>query len=457
MAIRQISKRTTMKGFDLDGTPPTSRSTWLDVRPRLTGLLLIVASLLVAVAAGCSDGPVPTDSPHQNDTPLTDDGQVLTIALPQHSAPLGTDRGGEYIAGQMVLDEGCLRLEVPDKQEERLFSFLLIWPSSFSLEEESGTVRVVDGLGRTAARAGDHIRVSRAAVPYQQGKDLASQLALSVDCPKASFVIVGDEVTVFDPENEATELRLSDPDVLFLRQETVVSLRRVFLAAAGVGELVLDDQCLRFKGGATILWPAGFTPHVEDGVVVVRNGAGRTIARVGDEIAGGGGGFKSEHEECPGGVFRIHEIKVLPDVQVYFPQWDEAIKMGQVIKPRTGELALDGKCLVLRKILDGDVPQNALLLWPETYSLNVEDGAVEVLDATGRVVARVGDEVQVNAFDVTYGQATKHGGLEEITPGCWAPYWAVEEIVASTAGTRAPNHKQQYDLKAGRVVQELEP
>ena len=156
-------------------------------------------------------------------------------------------------------------------------------------------------------------------------------------------------------------------------------------------------------------------------------------------------------------MFRIHEIKVLPDVEVYFPQWGEAIKMGQVVKPRTGELALDGKCLVLRNILEGDVPQNALLLWPETHSLNVEDGAVEVLDATGQVVARVGDEVQVNAFDVTYGQATEHGGLEEITPGCWAPYWAVEEIVASTAVTGAPNHKQQYDLRAGRVIQDLEP
>ena len=208
----------------------------------------------------------------------------------------------------MVLYEGCLRLEVPDKQEERLFSFLLIWPSSFGLEEESGTVRIVDGLGRTTARIGDHFRVSRAAIPYQQGKDLASQLSLSVDCPKSSFVIVGDEVTVFDPENEATELRLSDQDALFPRQETVISLSRVFLDAAGVGELVLDGQCLRLNGGATILCPAGFTPHVEGSGVHIRNGAGQTIARVGDEIAGGGGYFESEHEECQATVLKVNGI-----------------------------------------------------------------------------------------------------------------------------------------------------
>ncbi len=44
-----------------------------------------------------------------------------------------------------------------------------------------------------------------------------------------------------------------------------------------------------------------------------------------------------------------------------------------------------------------------------------------------RVVARVGDEVQFSAFNVTYNQALEHGGLEEITPACFGPYWAVGE------------------------------
>ena len=185
-------------------------------------------------------------------------------------------------------------------------------------------------------------------------------------------------------------------------------------------------------------------------MVQVRNGAGQTVVRVGDDIAGGGGYFKSRYKECPGEAFHIHSIKVLPDAPVYFPQWDEAIKMGQVIKPRTGELALDGKCLVLRNILEGDVPNDALLFWPEAYDLNVQDGAVEVLDATGRVVARVGDGIQVNAFNVTYGQATKHGGLEEITPACSGGYWAVEEVVASTAVTGQCQH-----VETGRILEQV--
>lgn len=131
-------------------------------------------------------------------------------------------------------------------------------------------------------------------------------------------------------------------------------------------------------------------------------------------------------------MFRIHDVKVLPDVEVYFPRWNEEIRKGQVTSPRVGELALDGKCLGLRNILEGGVPEHTLLLWPEAYDLRVENGAVEVLDTVGRVVARLGDEVQVNAFDVTYSQAIEHGGLEAITPACSAPYWAVEEIFVVT-------------------------
>ena len=406
--------------------------TWLDTCPRLTGLLIIILSLLVAVAAGCSDGQVPTDSSPQHATPLAGDGQASSVVFPRHDAPLGTDRGGEYFAGQLVLIDRCLRVEVPSNDSDNPRpSWLLIWPRSFTLREESGTVRIVGGLGRTAARVGDYIRLSRAAVTHSQAREQGLITGLSENCEGPSF-LVGDEVTVFDPKNEATELRLSDPDVLFLRQKTVIAVNRVFQLAAGVGELVLDGQCLRLKGSSTtILWPAGFTPHVEGGVVHVRNGAGRTIARVGDEIAGGGGSYKGGYRECSGEMFRIHDIKVLPDVEVYFPRQDGALATGQMAKRHVGDLVLNGRCLEIENAIrdsDGSViPVSVLLIWPSAFELNVEDGAVEIIDASGRVVARVGDEVQFSAFNVTYNQALEHGGLEEITPACFGPYWAVGE------------------------------
>ena len=309
-------------------------------------------------------------------------------------------------------------------------SYLLIWPSSFTFEEGAGTVRIVDGIGRTAAQVGDHIRLSRATVTYQQVKDPGFIAGRYEHCVEPSFW-VGDEVSVFDPENEATELRLSDPDVLFLRQETVMSVERVFLTASGVGELVLDGPCLKLNGRNTIIWPAGFTPHVEDGVVHVRNGAGRTIARVGDEIAGGGGYFDRGLGECSGEVFRVWGIKVLPDVEVYFPRQDGTLAAGRRYSRFIGELVVNGKCLGVDnaiRVSDGsDIHGPVLLIWPSTFELSVADGAAEILDSTGRVVARIGDKVQFSAFNITYSQARQHGGLDKITPACSAPYWAVGE------------------------------
>ena len=131
-------------------------------------------------------------------------------------------------------------------------------------------------------------------------------------------------------------------------------------------------------------------------------------------------------------MFRVHEIKVLPNVEVYFPNQDEALKEDQVATTRVGELALNGKCLGVRTTNSYGVPEHALLLWPRSFQLNVQEEALEVIDATGRGIARVGDEVEVNAFNVTYSQAIKHGGLGEITPACSALYWAVEEVFAAT-------------------------
>ena len=54
-----------------------------------------------------------------------------------------------------------------------------------------------------------------------------------------------------------------------------------------------------------------------------------------------------------------------------------------------------------------------------------------IVDGTGTVVARVGDEVEFDAFNLTYEEAKEHGGLAEITPACSGPYWAVGETFAA--------------------------
>ena len=439
-----IETGATMKDFASDSISATSGPPWFATCPLLCCLRLVIVSLLVVVAAGCSNGQeydqVPAETSQQHGTPFAGDDQSPLIVFPQHEASLGTDRGGEYFAGQLILRDGCLRAKVPSNYViNSPSSWLLIWPSEFTLETEFGSVRIVDGLGRVAAHVGDHIRLSRADLTYQQARDQGLVKGLSENCAEPYFM-VGDEVTAFDPKNEATELRLSDPDVVFLRKKTIIASNQVLQQASGVGELVLDSQCLRLKESSTpIIWPAGFTPHVHRGVVHVRNGAGRVIARVGDEIAAGGGYRILNSGACPGEVFILNRIKVLPDVKVYFPKQDETLTTDQETERFVGELVVDGKCLKVDSLLRIRDRSHMwypppLIFWPSTFALNAEDGDVGIVDATGRVVARVGDEVQFSAFELSYEQAIEHGGLDEISPACSGPYWAAgEDFTAAPA------------------------
>ena len=407
-----------------------------------------VIFLMMAVTAACGDGEAPDHAAAQiaqsTDTSLANSEQGPVVVLPRHDAPLGTDRGGEYFAAQLILREGCLRAEVsPSQDPNDPGSWLLIWPNGFTFETEPGTVRVVDGLGRVVARVGDHVRLSRAALTFEQAAERELVSGLSEDCVDPYF-LVGDEVSTFDPGSEATELRLSDPDVVFLRAKTMISRYRVLMTAAGVGELILDGHCLRLKRSTnqshwpTIIWPAGFTPHVHQGVVQIRNGAGRVIAEVGNEIAGGGGFLDRDSGECSGPVWWANKMKTLPDVEVYFPRQDGSLVPEEGTELFAGKLVLYGKCLqvaddvirVKERTYAGISP---LLIWPHDFTLSTEDGVVGIVDGTGSVVARVGDEVEFDAFNLTYEEAKEHGGLAEITPACSGPYWAVGETFAAAA------------------------
>ena len=179
-------------------------------------VLVLLAATMACSNDGAANMGTPTTVPRES-TPAAAEsegstgGQASSIVFPQHDAPLGTDRGGRYFAGQIVITKGCLRAEAPthnavDPRE----SWLLIWPGAFTLEAESGLVRIIDGHGSVAASVGDHVRLSRAAETYQQAMEQGLLKGLSEDCGEP-YLLVGDEVTAFDPENEGTELRALGP------------------------------------------------------------------------------------------------------------------------------------------------------------------------------------------------------------------------------------------------------
>ena len=428
---------------------------------RLVGLLVLAICLLIVPVTGCTGDKVADENsvavpPGQDATPSLKssgerqgfvDGPESEIAFPRHYAPVATDRGGQYFAGKLVLDSGCLRLDAPPYDPSNPSKPpLLIWPSVFAISNQGDTAWIVDGFGRIVAHVGDHIRLTTAVVSYQQAQDNGLIQEFSAVCT-GPYLMVGDEVTSFDRDNELLEFRLADPEVYFVRQKTIVSSLQELLGAQVVGELILDGHCLRIMGVdghmTSIKWPPGFTPNVHQGVVQIRNGGGQVIAQVGDRISGGGAYSDSAYGDCPGGTFAINSIEILPDVEVYFPRQDGTLETNREMERFIGRLVLTRRCLKVddavresdQLLIQGGRP---LLIWPETFTFSLEEGVASIVDKAGRVVALVGDEVQFSAVAVSYREALEHKGFREISPACSGPYWVVGDDFVSESNSESP-------------------
>ena len=383
----------------------------------------LIGVLLVLAAVACGD-------------------QDEVAYFPQHDEQILPDRGREFFAGKLVLEDGCLRAEAPPRSGHDNRSRLIIWPRSFTLKTEDGYVRVVDATGRIAARVGDHVRFGGSASGSQSARLQELEKELLTDCP-GPYLWAG-EVTAISLDGPTTlTFQLPDRDLHFRRQETTLGGQES-LTALAIGELVLDGQCLRLglgDSGPFIVWPPGFTPHYHRGVVHVRNDAGAIIAQVGDRLSMGGGYSRRGDEKCPGPSFGANSIKVLPDVEVYFPKQDGSLAIDQEMESFVGRLVLDRRCLRADSVRDHDrvvYPVPPLLIWPDTFTLSTEDEVVGIVDATGRTVARVGDHVQFSAANVSYGQAMGRSGLREISPVCSGPYWVVADNFTAVPESESP-------------------
>ena len=310
---------------------------------------------------------------------------------------------------------------------------------------KTGLCGVVDATGRIAGRIGGYVRFGGFPRGTQADRLLELEKDMSTVCP-GPYLWAGDEVTAISLDEPTTlTLQLPDLELHFRRGKTRLGPRE-FYTAEIVGELVLEGHCLRLKSEYNdrtyrVGWPPGFTPHYHRGLVHVRNGAGRIIAQVGDELAGGGGYSARGDEKCPGPSIGINDIKVLPDVEVYFPKQDGSLAIDQEMESFVGRLVLDRKCLIVDSVRDRDrvvYPVPPLLIWPDTFTLSTEDEVVGIVDAAGRTVARVGDDVQFSAADVSYGQAMERSGLREISPACSGPYWVVADDFTAVPDSESP-------------------
>lgn len=77
------------------------------------------------------------------------------------------------------------------------------------------------------------------------------------------------------------------------------------------GRLVVENSCLRLKpiigNSYLLIWPYGYSVHLEGKVIEVINGNGKIVARVGDTITVGGGEAASTE------IVMIYSSQQLPD------------------------------------------------------------------------------------------------------------------------------------------------
>ena len=144
-------------------------------------------------------------------------------------------------------------------------------------------------------------------------------------------------------------------------------------------------------------------------MIQIRNGAGRTIAEVGNEIAGGGGLFRSEQRELSWTSVAGQRKKRLPDAEGTEVFFRKSVLYGKRL------WVADDAVRAKDRTSAGITP---LLIWPHDSALSMEDGVVRMANEVGSVIAGVRDEFQFDAFNLTDAEAMEHGGPAEVTPAC---------------------------------------
>jgi hypothetical protein len=197
------------------------------------------------------------------------------------------------LIGRLVLADGCLRIESVHGDGSQL----PIWPPEFDLAAQGDEIQVLDGEGRVVARVGEEVYMGG-------GGGSATALAGCVreqlpDACSGPYWIVGDGVRP----------NLKRDSDLFTLDEVETPARSFFLLhkqplldgwiegeSQLTGKLVLwdYDRCPRIatesvRGNFLPLWPPDYSAIVEDGAIAIVDGAGRVVARVGEQVTLGGG------------------------------------------------------------------------------------------------------------------------------------------------------------------------
>jgi hypothetical protein len=217
---------------------------------------------------------------------------LLTPPVPGIAFPRQKPAEGfrEAMQAQLV---GTLRLEGACLQVQPLGGGVLlpIWPPEFTMRTEGEQVQVIDGQGQVAARAGEEVYLGGGYVGVTDEWVLQQ---IPAAC-RGEYFVVGNEARPnlrYDSDLFALDVvSTTQQTALFLRYTPALD-RQIAKGASVDGKLVIYDyyRCLHLQtdGGAgpfTLLWPPDWSLRAGDGEVVVVDGSGQAVARLGDEVS----------------------------------------------------------------------------------------------------------------------------------------------------------------------------
>ena len=300
----------------------------------MTLRLSVTAIMFVAALTACStETATPTIPPVVTPAPV--------VKLLTHTEPLATDEHGNgYIFGTVTVQDGCLRLDASN-YNARDYTMLLVWPGGYSLGMGAGGLHVKDSAGELVLRPGDDARFTgffpgekyrdtfyrvdqgdwprwmvveweQKKAEWRQAIEQPWQERLGTEC-SGPFLLIGDDATAVGPEEAGSHVV---PGPIYFPVNGHARGSTSTMEALIEGDLALDEDCLRVDD-ALLIWPPGFRPHVEGDQVEVRNGGGKTIARVGDRLGVGGGYYPGvppfrDNPVCLGPFYLVGSVKVLP-------------------------------------------------------------------------------------------------------------------------------------------------
>ena len=151
------------------------------------------------------------------------------------------------------------------------------------------------------------------------------------------------------------------------------------------GKLNVVDGCLYVDDSNSdtsylLVWPPDFTLSIDADAVLLFNGAGAVVARVGEEVRFSGGEVKSvryldEHvrqslpSDCPGPYWIVGDVIGPAEPPVFFIRQEPAVGLRVVWDAELiGELVVEKGCL---RVDRSDAEISYLPVWPPDFTLSI--------------------------------------------------------------------------------------